>query len=158
MITPYKILEFLDYREKHHDYFLLINEYSGTELYKEIIHFMNLAFPEWTSNAGIGRWAAEFVLTAIQNLEYTEEKEYTSLETLKDMYVGLAEDYHSAKKEYQLSVLDDILYDFDLKYGDYLDENKDLPDNDFNALYQELYNNYKSEYLSRRTYSFIENN
>lgn len=90
MITPIKILDFLDYQEKHRDYFLLINEYSGTELYKEIIHFMNLAFPEWTSNAGIGRWAAEFVLRAIQNIEYTEEKGYTPLETLKDMYVGLA--------------------------------------------------------------------
>lgn len=156
MITPIKILELLDYREKHHDYFLLINEYSGTELYREIVHFMNLAFPEWTYNAGIGRWAAEFVLTAIQNLEYTQEKNYSSLETLKEIYVVLAEDYQSSKKEYQFAILDEILEGFDQEYGDYLDENEHLPKNDFNALYHELYNNYQSEFLRKRTYEFIE--
>ena len=100
MITPSNIQDFIDYREEHHDYFLLIQEYAKTMLYQEIIHFMNDAFPEWNSHAGIGSWSAEFVLTAIQNLEHTEEKEYSQLETLKEMYVGLAEDYNSFKEKY----------------------------------------------------------
>lgn len=157
MFRPSEIQDYIDFREEHHDYFLLIQEYAGTKLYKEINHFMNLAFPEWNSHAGIGSWAAEFVLTAIQNLEHTEEKEYSQLEMLKEMYGGLAEDYKSFKEKYQFIILDDILKKFNIEYGEFLNENEQLPEKDFDALYEELFNTFKSSYLSMRTYTFIEN-
>jgi len=154
MITPSNIQDFIDYREEHHDYLLLIQEYAETMLYQEIIHFMNDAFPEWNSHVGIGSWAAEFVLTAIQNLEHTEKKEYSQQETLKEMYVGLAEDYNSFKEKYQFIILDDILKQFNSEHGAFLDENENLPEKDFNVLYEELFNKFKSSYLCKRPYSF----
>ncbi|MCF8715528.1 hypothetical protein JM658_11895 [Joostella atrarenae] len=157
MFRPSQIQDYIDYNEEHNDYFVLINEYSEAVLYKEIIHFMNIAFPEWNSNAGIGSWAAEFVLTAIQNLEYTEEKEYTLLKTLKEMYVTLADDYNSFKEKYQFIILDDILKQFNIEYGEFLDEHENLSEKDFEALYEELYATYRNKYFNVVTYSFIEN-
>ncbi|WP_417443274.1 hypothetical protein [Joostella sp.] len=154
MFRPSEIQDYIDFREEHHDYYILINEYTETELYKEINHFMNLAFPEWNSNAGIGSWAAEFVLTAIQNLEHTEEKEYSQLETLKEMYVGLAEDYNSFKEKYQSIILDDILKQFNIEHGEFLDEHGHLSEKDFDTLYEELFNKFKSSYLSEKLYCF----
>ncbi|WP_272023610.1 hypothetical protein [Olleya namhaensis] len=55
-----------------------MEEYSHLEIYKETIHFMDLAFPEWTTNKGVGFWAAEFILTSILNLEHLyEENSYS---------------------------------------------------------------------------------
>ncbi|MCM5664271.1 hypothetical protein [Galbibacter mesophilus] len=157
MFRPSQIQDLIDFRELHADYFQLINEYSETLLYNEIIHFMNRAFPEWNSHAGIGDWSAEFVLTAIQNLEYTEEGEYSFLQTLKDMYLNLAADYSSTKELYQFKVLDTIAKGFNEEHREFLDGQEHLPQNDFDALYHELYSSYKSKYLQKTTYIFLEN-
>lgn len=157
MSRSYQLEEYIDFLDKHSDYFILKKQHFGTVRYKEIIHFMDIAFPEWTSNAGIGTWAAEFVLTGIQNLECIGEEEQTSSEMLKDIYVELAEDYKSFKVFYQFHNHNTILDEFDKKYGEYLEGKEHLPTNDFNALYNELYKTFKSEYLRKRPYTFSEN-
>lgn len=42
-----------------------MNEYSETELFNEIIHFMGISFPEWKTNRGIGFSTTEFILHCI---------------------------------------------------------------------------------------------
>src|SRR5690606_18953598 len=109
MSRSFQLEEHLDFLDQHSDYFILSGEHFGTELYKEIIHYMDIAFPEWTSHAGIGSWAAEFVLTGIQNLEYYGEEEQTSAEMLRDIYVELAVDYKSFKESYQFHNFETLL-------------------------------------------------
>ncbi|WJS93877.1 hypothetical protein NYQ10_17465 [Flavobacterium johnsoniae] len=36
------------------EYYDLMNEHSETELFTEIIHFMDMSFPEWKTNRGLG--------------------------------------------------------------------------------------------------------
>jgi hypothetical protein len=74
----------------------LMAEHSGTELFKEIIHFMDISFPEWKTNRGIGFSAAEFILHCIEflsqcNLEKREDE--FSCESMKTLYLSVAEDY-----------------------------------------------------------------
>lgn len=157
MLTYHEILNCQDLQEQHTDYIYLMEEYSQTEIFKEIIHFMDLAFPEWTSNKGVGTWSAEFVLNAIQNLEYLNEKtDYSSFEVLKDIYMSLVEDYNISKTKYSLVIKDYILSDFEIEYREFLEENEYLPEKDFNALYYEIYNNYKTKILKTAIYDFIE--
>lgn len=85
-------------------YYKLMNEYSGTELFQETIHFMNISFPEWKTNQGIGFSAAEFILHCMEFLsQCTMDKkdEEFNLESLKTLYQSVAEDYLRFKIEYQ---------------------------------------------------------
>ncbi|SFJ00034.1 hypothetical protein [Olleya namhaensis] len=153
------ISDFEDYQtqlDKHQDYILLNREYSHTEIFKEIILFMDSAFPEWTTNRGIGFWAAEFVLTAIQNLEHLyEDINNSSIQVLKDVYMSLVVDYKITKKQFTSVVIDTIIHNFEIEYNELLDENEYLPINDFKALYDELYNVYEIKILNKVTYNFM---
>ena len=146
----------IDYQQLHEDYFLLMEEYSGTELYKEIIEFMYLAFPEWTSNKGIGTWAAEFVLAAMQNLEYLydDDKHITKENTFKDLYLTLVDDFNDFKSSYTFSFQDRVLNDFENEYTEFLEDNEHLPETDFKALYNELYNKFYEVQSKKVIYNF----
>lgn len=147
--------EYYDQMETHNEYITLMEEYYETEIYTEIIHFMNIAFPEWNTNQGIGYWSAEFILTSIQNLEQLEVTEtYTSKDLLEDYYKSLVEDYNRTKIEFSFSLADSILNNFNIEHQIILEENENLPKNDFNALYDDLYETYKIKVSKEITYTF----
>jgi len=156
MLTFSEIQDYQNHLDEHQDYITLMREYSSNEIFEEIIHFMDLAFPEWTSNRGIGNWSAEFVLTNIQNLEFLyDEIENNSSEVLKNIYLSLVYDYKRTQVEYGLMLKSRILNSFSLKHEELLFKNEHLPAIDFNVLYDELYSNYETQTLNIVTYLFI---
>lgn len=157
MLNMFQYDELLDYHEQHHDFFVLANEYSGTEIFKEIILFMYEAFPEWTSNRGIGEASAEFVLTAIQNLDYVyddDDCDYDSRQSLETIFLSLPEYYKRTKEWYEMKFKIRVVEDFGREFDEILSEKEHLPRNDFNAFYDELLSNYESKRLDEITYDF----
>lgn len=156
MVNRNNIEEFIQNRDQHEDYYVLMEEYDDTEIYKEIIHFMYLAFPEWTSNRGIGSWAAEFVLTGVRNLEglYKDGK-ITSSDRLKDIYLTLVDNYRDSKIRFELSQTTLIVDVFERECEDELESIKDLENEPYNLAWNKLYVDFEKEYLTHTTYDFI---
>lgn len=133
-------------------YYKLMNEYSGTELFKETIHFMNISFPEWKTNRGIGFSAVEFILHCMEFLNQCtmdKKEEEFNLESLKTLYLSVAEDYQRFKTEYQFifssSVLDKFTTVYEVEIGDeYLTE----------FMYNCLYDSFLKQELEKVIYNF----
>lgn len=123
-------------------YFNLMNTHSETELFKEIIHFMNMSFPDWRTNRGIGFTAVEFVSHSIEflslcNLEKKDDE--LTRESFKTLYLSLAEDYDRFKNEYQSIFSSFVLEKFHIEYEDEL-EDEYLTDVRYNYLYDDFLN------------------
>ena len=87
MFSNNEMLNFMDHHEEHEIYYYLMEECVHTAFGKEIIDFMYLVFPEWTSNRGVGTDAANFLNDKISDLEvlYYEDEHPESAETLKEI-------------------------------------------------------------------------
>jgi len=155
MLRKQNIDDYQQHFDSHRDYFVLMEEYSSTELFKEVIHFMDLAFPEWTSNRGIGGWAAEFILSNINELESFKEKEkYSSLGLLRGCYLSLANEYEKTKKKYNLVVEELSLQNFQNEYEELLKENDSLSVNEYDEFYDVLFKDFQVKSLNITTYNF----
>lgn len=144
------ISNYIDHQEKNRDYIQLIEEYSNTEMYNEIIHFMNWFYPEWNSNYGIGEIAPEFILTAIQNLDFLGNfNEENTFENLKAVYLELADSYPKSKDWYQSNISERIYNKFNEAYPDEseLDELSQTE-------YDELYNEFSKNEMNKILYKF----
>ncbi|MFH6967447.1 hypothetical protein [Flavobacterium sp. FlaQc-28] len=133
-------------------YYKLMNEYSGTELFKETIHFMNMSFPEWKTNRGIGFSAAEFILHCMEFLnQCTMDKkdEDFNLESLKTIYLSVAEDYQRFKTEYKFIFSSFALKKFATEYADEI-EDKYLTD----FRYSDLFDAFFKQEIEIVTYDF----
>lgn len=134
------------------EYNNLIDEHSESEFFKETIHFMNISFPEWKTNRGIGFSAVEFILHCIDYLNLCplekrdNELNYNSLKTL---YLSVAEDYKRFKKEYQYIFSNFALEKF---YDEYESELDDEYLTDYR--YNDLYNAFLNQELEKVTYDF----
>ena len=149
------IENYQEYYEAHRDYFVLMEEYFHLEIYKEIIQFMNLAFPEWKSNRGIGAWAAEFILTNIQSLDYFDEIEnYTSLDKLKDCYLSLSEEYTKTKPQYKLVIEQLVLKSYQNENEELLMDDDSLSNSELDSLFM----SFREKYLNKIIYNFEEFN
>jgi hypothetical protein len=101
-------------------YYKVMNEYSATELFKETIHFMNMSFPEWKTNRGIGFSAAEFILHCMEFLSQCamdKKDEEFNLESLKTLYLSVAEDYQRFRTGYQFIFSSFALEKFTTEYA-----------------------------------------
>lgn len=120
----------------------LMNEHSETELFKEIIHFMDISFPEWKTNKGLGTSATEFILHCIDFLsQCTLEKTGDELnsKSLTTLYLSVAEDYERFKTEYQFIFSANVLEKFTAKFEEEL-EDEHLTDYRYNDLYDTFLN------------------
>jgi len=129
-----------------------MDEYSETELFKEIIHFMEISFPEWKTNREVGFSAAEFILHSIEFLSQCNlEKPDNELnhKSLKTLYLSVAEDYQRFKTEYQFIFSSFTLGKFTTEYENEI-EDKYLTDFRYNDLYESFF---KQE-LEKITYDF----
>lgn len=155
MINQFHFEEFIQNREDHKDYYTLMEEYKGTELFYETLHFMDLAFPEWKSNKGIGTWAGEFVLLIIENNEYLDDREeYTFKEMLTNLYIDLADRYSDMQVEYRFAFDDRIISQFNNDKEFELNEKEHLPFKEYSVFYDMLFLEYKNEKLEKVTYNF----
>ena len=133
-------------------YYNLMDEYSGTELFNETMHFMDLSFPEWKTNRGIGFTSVEFISHCMAFLsECNLEKRENELnrESLKTLYLSLAEDYARFKTEYQFIFSSLVLEKF---HAEYEDELEDEYLTDFR--YNDLYDTFLNQELVKVTYDF----
>lgn len=133
-------------------YYKLMNEYSGTELFKEIIHFMDMSFPEWKTNRGLGFTSLEFIRHCIDfltlcNLEKNNED--LNLKSLKTIYLSLAEDYERFRMEYQSVFSSFALEKFTAEYEEEI-EDEYLTD----FRYNDLYDTFLNQELEKITYDF----
>ena len=155
MLNQFHFEEFLDNREMHMDYYTVMEQYNETELLYEILHFMDLAFPEWKSNKGIGTWAGEFVLSIIENNEYLDDREeYTFKEMLTNLYIELADRYSDMQVEYSFAFDDRLISQFNIDKEFELKEKEHLPFEEYSVFYDKLFFEYKSEKLGYVTYNF----
>lgn len=134
------------------EYYNLMNEHSESELFKEIIHFMDISFPEWKTNRGIGFSAVEFIIHSIDFLKHCNlEKRDNALnrESLETLYLSVAEDYDRFKKEYQFIFSSFALEKFHTELEDEL-EDPHLTDYRYNDLYEKFFN----QELGKISYAF----
>lgn len=157
MLRKLDIENYQHHFDVHKDYFVLMEEYSETELFKEIVHFMNMAFPEWLTNRGIGGWAAEFILTNIQDLDYFKELEdYSSLKKLTDCYLSVSTTYNTTKTQYSIVTNELLLQTFNNEFEIELSDNEYLSPKKFDAFYESLYTPYQNAFLNKISYNFDE--
>lgn len=152
----YDLDEFVGQFEQQESYNALMNEYSGTEIFKEAILFMDEAFPDWKTNNGVGTWAADFMYISLDNLAHLKntKNKYSSLVILKSIYEELAFNYQRMKASYALAILDLIIRDFDIENEDFDFENRHLFVENYTALYKMQLDDFKKEYLKKVTFDF----
>lgn len=132
-----------------------MEEYSNTELFKEIIHFIDIKYPEWKTNNGIGFWAGEFVCTVILNNEYLQDRdEYSFREMCETLYKELDVHYNKTKSSFDFIYKDVLFRDFEIKYDEELEENEHLSEAEYSVFYDNLYADFKKEHLKIVTYNF----
>lgn len=155
MLYQSYIEDFIENREAHEDYYSVMEEYFNTELFQEIIHFMDIKYPNWKTNGGIGFWAAEFVNSAIQNNEYfLDRDEFSFKEMLVNLYEELDYDYERMKSNFDMVYNNVLFMDFENHYEDELEENNHLSEVDYTLFYNNLYATFKKEHLKIITYNF----
>lgn len=146
MIDVEEIIAFYD---AHESYITLKFEYAEDEVFKEIIHFMDLRFSEWKTNKGIGYYAAEFVLNVIENTDYiTTPMNRKGLEAL---YLELITEYPKWKRNFKSSFVDN----FDnLFFSTLNDESEDYTDSMSDIEIDKAYNEHYHKALELVTYDF----
>ncbi|MBF4517837.1 hypothetical protein IRZ71_15840 [Flavobacterium sp. ANB] len=133
-------------------YKILMEQHSNTELFKEIIHFMDISFPEWKTNKGLGTTATEFISDCIDflsqcNLE--KRNDQLNIQSLTQIYLSVAEDYERYKMQYQSIFLENTLEKFEVEFE------KELEDEyltDFR--YNDLYDTFLNQELEKVIYDF----
>lgn len=115
--------------EEHKSYYDVMNEYAESETLKEILLFMDEAFPEWKTNAGIGHWSVGLVSDMIS---FYGEDERSQREALIDLYADLSASYESNKTLYSLTFNDRLIVNFNSEYEFELDKVSHLEDKAYN--------------------------
>lgn len=81
---------------------MALYNYRHTELYQEIVLFLNDLNADWRKNKELGEYAADFILRIIQAFEQ-EPNNHTFVEWLHAIYEEIADRYSTTKSNYQLS-------------------------------------------------------
>lgn len=131
-----KITDF--YHENEEMYQLY--ELKDSEIYQEIVLFLNDFKYEWRKNKELGSYAPEFILRIIEDFKegYEEDNENGFKEWLVDMFEEVADRYentksnfqfaramnesHSFESYYEANQVDNIKNDFDLLYAKFQKE------------------------------------
>lgn len=119
-----------------------MNEHSETELFKEIIHFMDISFPEWKTNKGLGTTSREFISDCIDFLRQCNLEKPDGLlnkESLTQIYLSVSEDYERYKMQYQSIFFENTLEKFEIEFEQEL-EDEYLTDYRYNHLYNSFFN------------------
>lgn len=142
--------------EEQLPYQAIKNEYANSLILKEALLFMDEAFPEWKTNRGVGKWAAEFMYDSLESLGHLqdEDTEYSSFELLKNLYEVLADNYQRMRGRYSYAIIDTISRDFEIANEDFDYDNEHLSVENYFALYKMQLADFKEEYLKIVTFDF----
>tara|TARA_R110002020_G_scaffold42212_15_gene123987 strand:- start:114 stop:539 length:426 start_codon:yes stop_codon:yes gene_type:complete len=77
-------------------------KYSGSVQLEEILHFLDLAFPKWKTNGGLGAFAPEFVIWILDH-SFESYQNDSFFEFLKFVYFEIAEEYPKYKESQAFS-------------------------------------------------------
>jgi hypothetical protein len=133
--------------ENSNDFMILQTEYINTELYKEIIAFMNVAFPLWNTFEGIGNCAPQFILSTLQNLDYIDELNDKTLtliyEDISSSYIETLKFHQIDKNSRYLNMFSSFCFNNDLDTDEWSDYEYELK-----------FQKYKKHLMSCITYAF----
>ncbi len=147
--------DYADYMNQHESYIGLMEEYSQTEIFKEIISFLNKTYPKWSSNRFLGSYAAEFVETTIQTLEYLQNsEEITKLEMLKNIHEEIASRFNDTYFNYQSIFSEQLIINFESTFEEELSDNSNLPYQEYSDFYDNLFNAFEKNEMDKVIYNF----
>ena len=79
-------------------------EYRNTEVYQEIVLFLNDFNADWRKKKELGEYAADFILRIIKEFEEEQEDENDSfIQWLTNIYEETADRYATTKSDYQFA-------------------------------------------------------
>ena len=147
--------DYVDYMEQHESYSRLMEEYSQTEIFKEIINFLNITYPKWSTNHFLGSWAAEFVETTIQNLESLQDgEEHTKSEILANIQDEITNRFDDTFINYQSIFSEQLIINFESTFDDELYDNRHLPYQEYSDFYDNLFNAFEKNEKDKIIYNF----
>ncbi|RXG16555.1 hypothetical protein [Leeuwenhoekiella aestuarii] len=121
--------------------------YSGSVQLEEILHFLDLAFPKWKTNGGLGEFAPEFVIWI---LDHSSESYHNDsfFDFLKFVYFEIAEEYPKYEESQAFS--------FDLECIEYFPEESEafyeaLSEDEYKAQLEK----YKASRREENAFDFI---
>jgi len=150
--------DFVDFQNEHEDYILLMEEYSNTELFKEIILYLDKKYPEWKTNKGVGFWSAEFVLSIINQNEYLEIEGNSNKEKLKDLHTDIEFNYNSFQSSYQIEIPQTITNEVEKIYEEelsILEDNNSVSSEKYMTYYNTVKKKFEETFIKEVTYDFI---
>ena len=80
-------------------------EYRNTDIYREIVLFLNDFNADWRKKKELGEYAADFILRIIKEFEQEND---LSVEWLSTIYEEIADRYSTTKSNYQFARMYDI--------------------------------------------------
>ena len=92
-------------------YLRIITEYSNSVELEETIHFLDLAFPKWKTNGGLGAFALEFVIWILDHSSESYQNN-SFFEFLKFVYFEIAEEYSKYEESQAFSFDLECIEDF----------------------------------------------
>tara|TARA_R110000751_G_scaffold126574_4_gene228529 strand:+ start:30801 stop:31226 length:426 start_codon:yes stop_codon:yes gene_type:complete len=85
--------------------------YSGSIQLEEILHFLDLAFPKWKTNGGLGAFAPEFVIWVLDHTSESYQND-SFFDFLKFVYFEIAEEYSKYEESQAFSFDLECIEDF----------------------------------------------
>ena len=144
---------------EHSCYYDLMNIRFNTEVFKDIIDFMDLAFPKWRTHEGLGIFAPEFLQEIIESFSYSTDENDTTKEKLEHLYSEIADRYadqESWNREWTRKLINKkIEIDHDEELYD-LERDSSLSSKDYVAFIKILREKYTEEYQTIIPYNFNE--
>ena len=89
----------------------ILYNYSGSVQLEEILHFLELAFPDWKTNGGLGAFAPEFVIWVLDHTSESYQND-SFLDFLKFVYFEIADEYSKFQKSQAFSFDIECIQDF----------------------------------------------
>lgn len=134
-------LEYIDNRELHENYYLIMEEYAHTDIFKIIVSVLDNHYKNWKTNRGLGDSSAEFVLLGIDLCDYitVADQEGNLLKSAYDeVYEIISVLYQKFYSSYQSS----FKCNFIDKFSAYIEINfaeKELTTEQYEQLYNEQF-------------------
>jgi hypothetical protein len=118
-------------------------EYRNTEVYQEIVLFLNDFNADWRKKKELGEYAADFILQIIKEFEEEQEDENESfIQWLTNIYEETADRYATTKSNYQFARAMNEQFEMERFLDDYQwQKYKKKHNDDFDTAYEK----YKKE-------------
>ena len=151
--------QYINYKSniEHSDYHYLMNIHFNTEVFIDVINFMDLAFPKWRTHEGLGIFAPEFLKEIIESFLYSTDENDTPKEKLEHLYDLITDRYIDVKSwnngwTYKL-INKKIEIDHDEEIYD-LERDSSISSKDYMAFINILREKYTEEYYTIIPYNF----